>query len=232
MISICALNQKGGSGKTLIVLSMLMVAWSRRELNAMLIDADPQRTAHKWSEAREAKDGTALPIVIDAIAEGLRDTLQKARDEHFDVVFIDTPGSIDKTMIFAAAASDCLLIPTRTSKADLDSLAETLETIENMRQLDKVIVVINAPRAKGKGTAVDEDTEAVRTLVEGRFGCTVAPIVVKDLPEISRALDTGSSVAEENPRRATAKTLEKLFDFVVKTTEARLKTHSAKGVAA
>lgn len=232
MISICALNQKGGSGKTLIILSLLMVAWARRELNAMLIDADPQRTAHKWSEAREEKDGTALPIVIDAIAEGLKDTLQKARDNQFDVVFIDTPGSIDKTMIFAAAASDCLLIPTRTSKADLDSLAETLETLENMRLLDRVIVVINAPRAKAKGATVDQDMQALQALVEERFGCLIAPVPLKDLPEISRSLDTGSSVAEDNPRRATGKSLEKLFDFVVKTTEARLNAHSAKGAAA
>jgi len=232
MISICALNQKGGSGKTLLILSMLMVAWSRKELNAMLIDADPQRTAHKWSEARETRSDTALPIVIDAIAEGLKDTLQKARDERFDVVFIDTPGSIDKTMIFAAAASDCLLLPTRTSRADLDALAETLETLENMRQLDKVIVVVNAPRAKAKGAAVDDDMKAIRDLVENRFGCVVAPVVIKDLPEISRALDTGSSVAEEAPRKATGKTLDKLFDFLVKTTEARIRVQSAKGVAA
>jgi chromosome partitioning protein len=211
---------------------MLMIAWSRRELNAMLIDADPQRTAHKWSEAREAKDGTALPIVIDAIAEGLKDTLQKARDKHFDVVFIDTPGSIDKTMIFAAAAADCLLLPTRTSRSDLDSLSETLETLENMRLLDKVIVVVNAPRTKAKGAATDPDMEAVRRLVEERFGCLLAPVVVKELPEISRALDSGSSIAEESPRRATGKTLEKLFDFVVKTTETRVRSHPAKGVAA
>lgn len=198
----------------------------------MLIDADPQRTAHKWSETRESKDGTELPIVIDAIAEGLKDTLRSAREKKFDVVFIDTPGSIDKTMIFAAAASDCLLIPTRTAKADLDSLAETLETLESMRLLDKVIVVVNAPRAKAKGAGADDDMEAVRKLVVDRFRCVLAPVIVKDLPEISRSLDTGSSIAEDNPTRATGKALEKLFNFVVKNTEARLKAQSAKGIAA
>ncbi len=232
MLSICALNQKGGSGKTLIILNLLMIAWARREMNAMLIDADPQRSAHKWSEAREKKSDTALPIVIDAIAEGLKGTLQQAREKGFDIVFIDTPGSIDKTMIFAAAAADCLLLPTRTSRSDLDSLAETLETLETMRLLDKVVVVVNAPRAKPRGGATDIDMEAVRALVEGRFGCRLAPIVIKDLPEISRALDTGSSVAEDNPRLASGKSLEKLYDFLVSTTEARIAVGAFKGAAA
>jgi len=231
VLSICALNQKGGSGKTLIILSLLMVAWSRKELNAMLIDADPQRTAYKWSEAREKQNDTSLPIVVDALAEGLKGMLQQARDKGFDFVFIDTPGSIDKTMIFAAGVSDCLVIPTRTSKADLDSLAETLEMLENMRVLDKVVVVINAPRAKAKGESTDLDTESVRDLVEGRFRAKLAPIVIKDLPELSRALDAGSSIAEDNPRRAAGKNMEKLYDFLVKTTEAR-NASSLRGAAA
>lgn len=215
MISMCAINQKGGAGKSLLILCLLMVAWSRKRMNAMLIDVDPQRSAEKWSTAREAREGMVRPIVVDAVAENLKVLLREAEERKFDLVLIDTPGRIDKAMIFAAAASDVLLIPTKTAKADLDSLAETLETLDSMRMLDKAVVIVNAPRSKAKTERAAADDQAVRALVVERFGCTLAPVPLGNMPELSYALDTGQSISEIAPKSAAGKTVEKLFDWVI-----------------
>lgn len=210
---ICAINQKGGAGKTTLLLHLLITAW-RKGRAVSLIDLDPQRSAEKFADHREAKTAKDEPVIVHAVVDELSRVLDVARARGVDLVMIDTPAAIDKTMIYAAAAADLIVIPTRTSQMDIDALEETLTTLRNMHALAKAVVIVNAPRERDKKDKKGKDETAVRDLVERRFAVPLATVVIADQAELSRALDLGKGIAEKAPRSATARAVEELFDWL------------------
>ena len=72
MKSIAFLSQKGGSGKTTLVVH-IAVAASKSE-QVILIDTDPQGSATAWGQARKSKPPTVHKTTPSALAEVLRKT--------------------------------------------------------------------------------------------------------------------------------------------------------------
>ncbi|MDX2156458.1 MAG: ParA family protein [Hyphomicrobiaceae bacterium] len=204
----CAMNQKGGVGKTTLLLHLLVAAWLR-EREVCLIDLDPQGSAEQWADVREAKTRSGEPVVEHGMVDRLKDMLKAAEAKGVDLALVDTPGAVDRTMIYAAHAADLIIIPTRTSQLDLHSLEVTLETLEKMHALAKVVVVVNAVRANDKAVAV-------RELVEKRFAVPLVSVALRDRPEFSRSLDVGKGITEKSPKSAAARELEDLFDWLSK----------------
>ncbi len=75
MFTVVLLSQKGGSGKTSLTISLACAAEASGQ-SALVIDLDPQATACKWGDRRDAE----TPIVIDAQPARLANALAKARE--------------------------------------------------------------------------------------------------------------------------------------------------------
>ena len=71
----CGYQPKSGSGKTTLALH-LAVASSATGQNAALIDLDPQASAAKWADRREAE----LPVVLSAHASRLPNEIKRIQD--------------------------------------------------------------------------------------------------------------------------------------------------------
>ena len=99
-------TQKGGTGKSSLAVS-LAVAAQERSLKVYVVDLDPQATARKWFERREA--------------EGAR--------KGFDLVIIDTPGVDAPATTAAMHAADLCLVPARPSVADIEAARPTIRTL-------------------------------------------------------------------------------------------------------
>ena len=61
MIAIALIAQKGGTGKTTVALT-LAVAAEQAGRTVIVLDIDPQATACRWADRREA----TTPVVLDA----------------------------------------------------------------------------------------------------------------------------------------------------------------------
>ena len=79
-------TQKGGSGKTTLVLSCAVAA---NELGArvLVLDMDPQKTAESWYQTRESPTPKLAAVTAAELP-----TAVTGGSERFDVILIDTPG--------------------------------------------------------------------------------------------------------------------------------------------
>lgn len=119
-------GEKGGTGKTMIATN-LAVCYAIAGVDVLLVDADPQRSASKWAQAR-AKRRTAKPsssqvhcveLRGDDIADQLLDL-----DERYDRVIVDVAGSDSAELRAALAVADRLYSPMVPSDCDLETAGE------------------------------------------------------------------------------------------------------------
>lgn len=106
MYTIALISQKGGAGKTTLVLS-LAVAAQQSGLDTLVVDLDPQATACNWSDRRQAD----TPLVIDAQPARLHSALAKAEQEGIHLAVIDTPPRSENAALEAAKVADLMGIP-------------------------------------------------------------------------------------------------------------------------
>lgn len=197
-------SQKGGSGKTTLVLH-LAIAAAAEGMAVSVVDLDPQRSAERWSELREARVKDDELVVVHGTATGLAGMLKAARETGTGLALVDTPPAVDKSMIYAAAAADVVIVPTRSSVMDQFALRETLDYLKQIRALTKTIVVLNAASADKAARAETE------RLAGNEFGVGLLSVALADHVDLAASLRTGRGVTEAAPRRKAAKAVQEMY---------------------
>jgi chromosome partitioning protein len=120
-------TQKGGTGKSSLVVS-LAVAAQERGLRVYIIDLDPQGTARNWYERRP----TNAPEVAAIDASKLSTALAALKKQGYDLAILDTPGVDMPATTAAMQASDLCLIPARPSVADIEAARPTIRSLTKL----------------------------------------------------------------------------------------------------
>lgn len=190
-------SQKGGSGKTTLLLHVAIAAMAN-DLAVSVIDLDPQKSAEQWSELREARTGADEPAVVHGTPASLDGMLEAARETRTDLVLIDTPSAVDRSMIYAAAAAHVVIVPTRSGVFDRFALEETLDYLKRIGALGKTVVVLNALSSDKKARAEIERAAA-------GFGVIVLAAALEDQVDLAASLREGKGVTERAPKRKAGK---------------------------
>lgn len=200
-------NQKGGVGKTTLVIN-LAAALQRAGFVTTVLDLDPQKSAERYAEHRASLTGEEAPVVVHGTADNLKEMVETAREEGVEALLIDCPGALDRTLLLASAVADVIVVPTRSSILDQDSLADTLEFLQDANKIDKCLVVLNAARDGRDGGITD-----VRRIVS-TFGATMTQTQIQDLRAFSVSLSKGKAVVEAGTRSPAAQSIEALLEEI------------------
>ena len=164
MKTVAVVSQKGGVGKTTAAIQIGFAA-HRAGLVTVIIDLDPQSTAAKWGERREA-DG---PCVVGGRASRLALIVETARANGADLVIIDTPPCAEDTALQASKIADFILIPTRPGGFDVEAIQATLDMVEYLGRPGAVLV---------NSVPTNRQHLAATTLDRlGKRGFAVAPVL-------------------------------------------------------
>ena len=143
MFTIALVGQKGGTGKTTIALG-LAVAAAQAGHTVAVIDLDPQATASKWKDRRTEDN----PAVVSAQASRLKPALDAARERGVEFAIIDSAGRSDDSAMAAARAADLILVPTRTSIVELETLPQVSDLLRIADSVRRVLCGAQCPAPK------------------------------------------------------------------------------------
>lgn len=145
-------NLKGGSGKTTTAV-FLAHEWAARGRRVLLVDADPQGTALRWSE----QGGFALSCLALPVKD-LHSRLGGIVGDRYDVVVIDTPPLAERAGIVLSALrlADLVVVPLAPTMAEYERLGDVWQAITDVEALRDtpatVAVLLNRTVANAAST--------------------------------------------------------------------------------
>jgi chromosome partitioning protein len=204
MFTISLIGQKGGTGKTTLALG-LAVAAARAGHATAVVDLDPQASAAKWKVRREDDN----PAVVPAQAGRLKQIMDTARTGGVDFMFIDTAGRKDDSALNAARASDLVLIPSRPSILEIETLPEVNDLLE-LAGSPSAFVLLNCVHPSAGPRGINNTHAGIKEL----FGLTVCPVHICQRSAYSEAPTSGQSPQELDPEGKAADELHRLLQFI------------------
>lgn len=158
-------NQKGGAGKTTTTMSLAAVV--AESLRTLVVDTDTQQSATWWAE----QAGESLPFDIASDVDP--HNLSRLRELDYDVVFVDTPGSLDGEAVLRSvfSAADFIIVPTEPAPLAFKPLVNTMRKLVLPAKVDyRVLVNAIDPRVTGQ---VEEAHELIDGAGLQRFKNTI-----------------------------------------------------------
>jgi chromosome partitioning protein len=134
---------KGGVGKTTLAVGLAEAA-AIEHGSALLVDADAQGSAMRWSDTASEEGHGLRAVTVSLPTRDLRRRLSGIGGG-YPVVVVDTPPGHLPITSSAVDLADVVVVPSQTSWSDLDRLDTTLDLARDARA--PAMVVLNRVRA-------------------------------------------------------------------------------------
>ena len=179
---IAFLSQKGGSGKTTLVVHTAVAALEAGR-RVVVIDTDPQQSATVWGNARAAE----APVIVHVAPAELSRVLAAAKVDDMDLAIIDTAPHAAPEAARIARVADFVLIPCRPTAFDLAAAGSGAAIVKAAKTPAAFVLSACPFRAP-------EIAETRAALAD--YGIPVAPPEITERRAFARAVATGRAVTE------------------------------------
>lgn len=123
---VSVVQEKGGVGKTTTTMSLAAIC--AEAAKTLVVDIDPQGSASWWA----SNAGDRLPFDFTSeVDPSILARLHDIATNRYDVIFVDTPGSLDGRGILdqVLRTSDYVIVPTEPAALALQPLIRTVRTL-------------------------------------------------------------------------------------------------------
>ncbi|MGB5444025.1 MAG: chromosome partitioning protein ParA [Psychromonas sp.] len=185
-------NEKGGAGKSSIAQSLAVYLKLERNTDALLVDADPQRTTAEWAGEKAESD---LPTILCVELTGNITTQLKTLANQYSSIIVDCGGADSKAMRSALTVANVALLPFRAKRRDLKVAPAMAEIIEMAKAINSNLktypVITQAPTMPNQSYRI----QGAKTLLES---LELSPLknVTRNLNAWDDADEAGQSVLE------------------------------------
>jgi chromosome partitioning protein len=192
-------NQKGGTGKSMLAINLAVAAQATGE-KTCLIDLDQQGTVANWYQTRTAE--TPAVLNHEQVAN-LSEVLKTLAENGFTLAIIDTKGEDTHATRGAMQAAQLCLIPIRPAGPDLHASRPTMEALRAMRRDFALVINQATPNKAAKITA------AVMTSLS--HDGPVMPVAIASRMDHQYAYALGQGAIEYEPDGKAAEEIHELW---------------------
>ena len=202
MTVITVAQQKGGAGKTTLVVQ-LATALAQAGRRVAVVDIDPQASLTGWMRLREHDARDALPIRLSMVGGWrLGSEVERLRREA-DFIVVDSPPHAAAEAKEAIRAADLVLVPCQPSVLDVWASKATIQAA--LKEGRRPLLVLN--RVPPRGKSLDEALEAI---AEAGYGALSARLGNRQA--FVNGIARGLGVVESEPKSVAADEVRALVD--------------------
>lgn len=191
---ISAIQQKGGVGKSTLLCALALLL-SRDGARVVIIDTDRQKTCADFHDLADP----GFDVYPETNEDLLRGVVQGLAPK-YDAILIDTAGIDSQMVVYVAASSDVVLIPSGASRPDAAGAVRTWKKVQQVQEI------------AGKPTHVQvvmmnfNPTARITTNVHEAYAAAEAPLYRVGLPTLTgfREMHTTGALPDGAAARSLA----------------------------
>lgn len=186
MKTITLVNQKGGCGKSTVVIN-LALSLALEGHRVVLLDTDPQRSSYDTIKVREKQ-----LVHVMASYTNLYHILEKC-EPLYEYAIIDTPPHIGEIVSTAVLCSDLAIMPVQDSPLDIRSTKTTVDLIHKAKKLNpELMAYFLLSRIQPRTVLAKELSEVLRQ----RYNINILKSYISNRVAYKHSLIYGKAVSE------------------------------------